>query len=223
MKRTFEPSTPDTLVQMTVSGVVIDPTSQVPVVVLRGVEEPRLYLPIFIGGLEATAIATVLANVEMPRPLTHDLLMKVLDAVDARVVRARLTRLEDGTFYAEVEFEDDEGGLLVLDSRPSDALALALRAQAPILVAEAVLAEAGGLTPEESGSDPEATEGPGLDGDIDEGDLELNAVSGEFSEIDRKLTEKPRVAPVVDAGPRSFFGEIQLDELKPEDFGKYKM
>ena len=60
-------------VQMRVGGVVIDPSSQVPVVILRGIEEPRLYLPIFVGGLEATAIATVLADVQMPRPMTHDL------------------------------------------------------------------------------------------------------------------------------------------------------
>jgi bifunctional DNase/RNase len=221
MKRPFEPSTPDTLVQMTVSGVVIDPTSQVPVVVLRGIDEPRLYLPIFIGGLEATSIATVLANVEMPRPLTHDLLMRLLDGFGGRVVRVRLTRLEEGTFYAEVDFQDGEGGILVLDSRPSDALALALRAKAPVLVAEAVLAEAGGLTPEESATDPEMAETLDLEEERDA--RESVTASGESAEIHKKSSDKSRGPQVVDQGPRSFFGEIQLDDLKPEDFGKYKM
>src|SRR5688572_19816468 len=137
----------DDPVAMRVGGVVIDPSSQVPVVILRGVEEPRLYLPIFIGGLEATAIATVLAGVKMPRPMTHDLVVTVLDAVDCRVAGVTVTKLDGGTFFAEVRVVDEHGGEMVLDARPSDAIALALRTEAPITVAREVLAEAGAMAP----------------------------------------------------------------------------
>jgi len=183
------------LVAMRVGGVVIDPSSQVPVVILRGIEEPRLYVPIFIGGLEATAIATVLAGVKMPRPMTHDLVISLLDAVQCKVAGVAVTRLEGGTFYAEVRVVDGDGGELVLDSRPSDAIALALRSDATIGVARAVLDEAGALAPEEEGK-PEApvAEGAGA--------------------------QKPAEAD----GPRSFFADdVKLEDLSPEDFGKYKM
>ena len=190
------PETEEPLIPMRVGGVVIDPNTQVPVVILRGLEEPRLYVPIFIGGLEATAIATVLASVTMPRPMTHDLVVSVLKAVQCRIARVLVTRLESGTFYAEVHIVDEHGGELVLDSRPSDALALALRTEAPIAVARAVITEAGALAPEEEGTEvaPDAS--------------------------------KPSEAQAssVDSGPRSFFAEdVKLEDLGPEDFGKYKM
>lgn len=178
-------------VQMRVGGVVIDPSSQVPVVILRGVEEPRLYLPIFVGGLEATAIATVLADVQMPRPMTHDLVVTVLAAVQCNIAGVAVTRLDSGTFFAEVRVVDADGGELVLDARPSDAIALALRTKAPIVVARAVIAEAGALAPEEEAA-PTGTPAP--------------------------------EAKVDDAGPRSFFGDdVKLEDLRPDDFGKYKM
>jgi hypothetical protein len=203
---------------MTVSGVVIDPTSQVPVVVLRGVEEPRLYLPIFVGAPEATAIATVLAEVSMPRPLTHDLLMTVLDAVSCRVTQAHVTHLEEGTFFATLQLCDDKGGTLVLDARPSDALALALRAKAPVFVAEAVLVEAGGLSPEESVAAAKLTAHPENDDDL----ANLSQEPDESTRADASQNaESPEDAK--DKGPRSFFRDIDLEKLNPEDFGKYKM
>lgn len=184
------------VVAMRVGGVVIDPSSQVPVVILRGVEDPRLYLPIFIGGLEATAIATVLADVKMPRPMTHDLVVSVLTAVQCKVAAVVVTRLDAGTFYAEVHVVDEHGGELVLDARPSDALALALRTAAPISVARAVVAEAGALAPEEDTAPASAEPAP---------------------------KEAPPSAQS-DSGPRSFFAEdVKLEDLTPEDFGKYKM
>lgn len=187
---------------MRVGGVVIDPTSQVPVVILRGIEEPRLYVPIFIGGLEATAIATVLAGVKMPRPMTHDLFVSVLDAVQCKVSGIIVTRLDGGTFYAEIRVADEHGGELALDARPSDAIALALRTDAPITVAREVVAEAGALAPEEE------------------------VVANEASEVgaDQSADPKPKPAADVADGPRSFFGDdVNLEDLGPEDFGKYKM
>jgi len=136
-------------VPMRVGGLVVDPSTQVPVVILRGIAEPRLYLPIFIGGLEATAIASVLAAVKMPRPMTHDLMATLLDAMQCRVTKVEVTRLDGGTFYASITLADQSGGELVLDARPSDALALALRTDASIAVHPAVLAEAGALAPED--------------------------------------------------------------------------
>ena len=187
------------VVAMRVGGVVIDPSSQVPVLILRGIEEPRLYVPIFIGGLEATAIATVLAGVKMPRPMTHDLVVSVLDAVQCKIAGVIVTRLEGGTFYAEVRIVDEHGGELRLDARPSDAIALALRTEAPIAVARTVIAEAGALAPEES-------EKPG---EPQPGAADKPPQSGEKTE---------------DTGPRSFFGDdVKLEDLSPEDFGKYKM
>ena len=185
---------------MRVGGVVIDPSSQVPVVILRGIEEPRLYVPIFIGGLEATAIATVLAGVKMPRPMTHDLLLGALAAVHCRVAGVVVTRLEGGTFFAEVKVVNEQGVELVLDARPSDAIALALRAEASIVVARAVVTEAGGMAPEEAEAAPEAS-----------------AAAASTAEAVSKEAE-------VDTGPRSFFGDdVKLEDLMPTDFGKYKM
>ena len=190
---------------MRVGGVVIDPSSQVPVVILRGIDEPRLYVPIFIGGLEATAIATVLAGVKMPRPMTHDLVISVLDAVQCKVAGVAVTRLEGGTFYAEVRVVDADGGELVLDSRPSDAIALALRSDASIGVARAVIAEAGALAPEE-----DAAKSP-------------DEATGTGDAAGAKTAAEPTAARD-DQGPRSFFGDdVKLEDLSPEDFGKYKM
>lgn len=197
-------------IAMRVGGVVVDPNTQVPVVILRGIEEPRLYLPIFIGGLEATAIASVLAAVKMPRPMTHDLMATLLDAVQCSLARVEVTRLEHGTFFAEITLRDQHGGELVLDSRPSDAIALALRTGAPIAVRRAVIDEAGALAPDEGAPETEAPPAttaepsPPLDpvGPVGDG--------------------QPPAAD--DDGPRSYFDkDVRLEDLTPEDFGKYKM
>lgn len=217
-------------IPMRVGGVVIDPNTQVPVVILRGFDEPRLYVPIYIGGLEATAIATVLAGVSMPRPMTHDLLVSVLDAVSCRVTGVAITGLENGTFFAEVRLADETDAEIVLDARPSDALALALRCGAPIVVAGSVIAEAGALAPleeegaeeGENGADESATgedsEGVAFgspDDPDDQPDMPPEpTVPGTGAD--------PKKREVAD-GPRSFFGDIKLEDLVPEDFGKYKM
>ncbi|MFO0747665.1 MAG: bifunctional nuclease family protein [Myxococcota bacterium] len=200
-------------VQMRVGGVIVDPNTQVPVVILRGIEEPRLYLPIFIGGLEATAIASVLASVKMPRPMTHDLMSTLLDAVQCRVAKVEVTRLEAGTFFAEITLADQHGGELVLDARPSDALALALRTEAPITVHPAVLAEAGALAPEEP-----------AEGQAAEASVPPEESIGARPPSEETTPVAPPAPLPTDDGPRTFWDhEVKLEDLGPEDFGKYKM
>ena len=121
-----------------VLGVRVEMPSNQPIVLLREVEGDR-YLPIWIGATEATASAYVQQGVVPPRPLTHDLLKDVIDALDRSLIEVRITRLEDGVFFAELHLS----GGVVVSARPSDAIALALRAEVPIYGAEEVLDEAG--------------------------------------------------------------------------------
>jgi len=116
-------------------------SSKGPVVLLKAENDPRS-LPIFIGGAEAQAIHMKLANIQIPRPLTHDLFKNVLDLLECRLMKVEVSELKEGTFYAVIHFERD-GIRMKIDSRPSDAIALALRCSAPIFVAEAVMDEAG--------------------------------------------------------------------------------
>ena len=125
------------MIEMKVFGLALDEESQVPVLILKDSEE-KTVLPIWIGAMEAMAISLALNDVELPRPMTHDLLLSMIHKLDAHVVAVNVTELTEGTYYAEIEVEV-EGGIRRIDSRPSDAIALALRAKAPILVAEPVL------------------------------------------------------------------------------------
>lgn len=111
------------------------------VVLLKGLRDERT-LPIFIGAPEAQAIAIKLEGVEVPRPLTHDLLKNILDFLECRLLRIEVCDLKEGTFFARLVVERD-GMHLTVDCRPSDAIALALRANAPVYVAESVMDEAG--------------------------------------------------------------------------------
>jgi uncharacterized protein len=120
------------------------PTNQ-PIVLLRERQGER-YLPIWIGAAEATAIAYAQQGVEPPRPLTHDLMKDILDALGHRVTEIRIVELKDKVFYAVLVID----GRTEVSARPSDAIALALRTETQIVVAEDVLEEAGvALTPEE--------------------------------------------------------------------------
>ncbi len=115
-----------------------------PVIILKPLdEEPGqgLLLPIWIGQAEATAILLAVEGVPLKRPMTHDLLKDVLDTLDTYVERVEITRVEDGTFYAAIVLRGEER-TRVVDARPSDSIALAVRTGAPIYVAEEVLAEA---------------------------------------------------------------------------------
>jgi uncharacterized protein len=128
-------------VQMKVAGLVLDPQSKSPVVLLKGVEEDYT-LPIWIGVLESAAIAYPLEGVEPPRPMTHDLLKMVLEELGARVQRIDIDALEDNVFHAKIHLELTGGSHRLIDSRPSDALALALRVGADIYADESVLRRA---------------------------------------------------------------------------------
>lgn len=127
-----------------VMGVRVEMPSNQPIVLLREVDGER-YLPIWIGAAEATAIAYVQQGVVPPRPLTHDLLKDVVGAIGRTVAEVRITRLEEGVFYAELDLGDGA----IVSARPSDAIAVALRTGSPILVDDAVLDEAGVAIPDE--------------------------------------------------------------------------
>ena len=124
-------------IEMTIKGLMIDPITNMPIIVLRDSEGHRL-LPIWVGVFEANAIALQIENVQTPRPMTHDLLRNVINDLDARVERIVVTELKDNTFYALIHLRT-HGQRVEIDARPSDAIALALRAEAPIFVEETVI------------------------------------------------------------------------------------
>jgi bifunctional DNase/RNase len=124
-------------VEMKVKGLMWDPVSRMPIVILKTQEGENL-LPIFVGLFEANAIAQQLDGSLSPRPMTHDLLGNLIDALHGRVERVVITDLKDNTFYALIHIERN-GEKLAIDSRPSDAMALALRVKVPIFVEDTVL------------------------------------------------------------------------------------
>jgi bifunctional DNase/RNase len=137
-----------------VIGIHVDVASGAPLVLLREQEEPHRVLTLFVGGSEATAIAFALSDATPPRPLTHDLMATLVERLDAHVDSAEVTELRDGSFLAELALTGPSGGQRV-DTRPSDAIALAMRFGAPLLVSEAVLDEAGTILPDEDDPDDE--------------------------------------------------------------------
>ena len=128
------------MVQVRVLGVALDAAGQRIVLLKPLLDEVGAgrVLPIWIGDQEATSIAIAIQGEQASRPLTHDLMKTLLDAVNVPVERVEVTRIEDGTFFAEITLAMPEG-TLVLDARPSDAVALAVRTDAPLFVAEEVL------------------------------------------------------------------------------------
>jgi uncharacterized protein len=142
-----------------VVGLDLEATTRSAVVLLREQDAPHRVLPIFVGGREALAIALALNGESPPRPLTHDLLAALIESVDAHLEHVEVTELQAGTFLAELALQAPGGGRS-LDSRPSDAIALALRVHAPLFVSEAVLDEAGALL-------PVATEADEIDENVD--------------------------------------------------------
>lgn len=159
-------------IKMRIKGLVVDPISKMPIAVLEDMNSERL-LPIWIGVFEANAIALKIENIATPRPMTHDLLKNVLDEFEISVEKVVVTDVRDNTFYALV-YCSHNNKMFTIDSRPSDAIALALRTEAPIYVEEEVVKKAHGLKFDENLEDSE------------------------------KLKK-------------------WLENLKPEDFGKYKM
>lgn len=181
------------MVQMVVAGIAMDPTSNMPIVILREIGGEAA-IPIWIGLVEASAIATELEGVNLARPMTHDLLKNTLDALGAKLLRIEVNDLKDNTFYASLFVEVPPGSIREIDSRPSDAIALALRAGANIFVGRKVIDMSRHLDlssiqkQEEAG----ASGNPGQEGE-----------KGKESGKDK-------------------WTQI-LENLKPEDFGKYKM
>jgi hypothetical protein len=133
------------VIRLSLIGVRVEVPTNQPIVLLREDGGTR-FLPIFIGSPEATAIVYALQGMETPRPMTHDLFKTVLDGLAVKLDRVEITALQDGTFYAEIEFDRD-GTKSRISSRPSDAIALAVRfgAEVPIYADEEVLDEAGVL------------------------------------------------------------------------------
>ncbi len=124
-------------IEMKIRGLMMDPVTNVPIVILKGVEKDAL-LPIWVGVYEANAIALEIEKIATPRPMTHDLLKNVLHGLSWSVSKVVVSQLIDDTFYAIIWLERD-GKRISVDSRPSDALALALRTDSPIYVEEDVI------------------------------------------------------------------------------------
>lgn len=128
------------LVEMQVKGLMLDPVTSVPIVILKDSDGSRV-LPIWVGPSEASAIALQIENIAPPRPMTHDLLRDVIAALGVTVSRVIVSELKGSTFYAFLELRQG-GEAILVDARPSDALALAIRARAPIFVRSEVLEQA---------------------------------------------------------------------------------
>ncbi|PYM79066.1 MAG: hypothetical protein DME09_22095 [Candidatus Rokuibacteriota bacterium] len=127
-------------VEMKVRGLALDPLSNMPIIILRD-EEDKRSLPIWVGIFEANAIALELEKIATPRPMTHDLMKNILEALDAHVTKIVVNDLKENTFFAVIHLRVGESEITV-DSRPSDAIALALRVAAPIFVDEEVVRKA---------------------------------------------------------------------------------
>ena len=159
-------------IEMTVKGLTLDPLTNMPIVILKDMDDKRV-LPIWIGLFEANAIALELEKISTPRPMTHDLIKDIITGLNATVTKIVVNDLKNNTFYAVIHLSLD-GNNIVVDSRPSDAIALALRIGAPIYVSAEVVNKAKSID-----------------------------MSKESEETDQ-LKE-------------------WLENLRPEDFGKYQM
>lgn len=184
-----------------VASLGLDKSSNTPVVILKE-EDGEGVLPIWIGPGEASAIAMKLAGIEFSRPLTHDLMTSVVEGLGSTLVRVLITKVVDNTYYASLVFRRD-GELISIDSRPSDSIALALRAEAPIFADQSLL-ELSSVeiqeTEVEAGGEPEEflaqSSGAGPEG---------GEASGEEGEEERRGEDL-----------REY-----LDNLNPEDFGRF--
>ena len=141
------------MITVQVVGIRLEIPSNQPVLILKDSDNSR-YLPLWIGPAEATAISIALDNIKSPRPLTHDLLKSVISNFGDKVVSVSINELIDGTFYATINFAN----ALAVSARPSDAVALALRCEVPVMVAADVLDEAALPIEDEQGSEPAASE-----------------------------------------------------------------
>lgn len=136
-------------VEVKIKGLMIDPISNLPIIILKD-EASDSVLPIWVGIFEANAIALQIEKIGTPRPMTHDLIKNLLETLSARVQKIVITELKESTFFALIHL-DVQGQKIEVDSRPSDAIAIALRAEAPIFVNEEVISKAKKIDLKEAG------------------------------------------------------------------------
>lgn len=204
-------------VEMMILGLVVDPVSNAPIVVLK-VPDQEVCLPIWIGVNEASSIASTLKGIESPRPMTHDLLQNTIDILGARVGKVSIVDLVDNTFYAKIELLLGEE-IRILDARPSDALALAVRLSAPICVSTEVLERAQAtLIPVDASGAPVGTIGEFISSDEEAISKEEEFVSSIARNQDNDGEE--RIVPFAELDKETL-SEI-LADMDPQDF-KYKM
>lgn len=132
------------MIQVDLTKIIIDEKRQDQVIVLKEKEGDR-QIPIVIGFMEASAIKMKISGIEVPRPLTHDLLVNVIQAMDGQLVRLIIDKLETSTFFAKLEVKRSSGEIKLIDCRPSDGIAVAVRTRCPIFVDEEVLNKASTL------------------------------------------------------------------------------
>ena len=144
-------------IAMEVVGVRVEMPSNQPIILLKESQGQR-FLPIWVGAAEATAIAFAQQGVEPPRPLTHDLMADAIEALDAVLTSVHITKIEEGTFYAELNLRTSSGVAVSISARPSDAIALALRTHSNILATAQVLEDAGIAIPMEGGEENQEVE-----------------------------------------------------------------
>lgn len=162
-------------IEVKIRALMMDPNSGTPIIILKDVNSETM-LPIWVGAYEANAIALEIEKVAPQRPMTHDLLRNLITEMGARVNRVVVTELRDNTFFAVIEMSTVDGSTVMLDSRPSDAIALALRADCPIFVdMEVIRASRNTVTGESEGMDEGGTydedEWPDVIGEV--GDLPM--------------------------------------------------
>ncbi len=192
----------DTAIEMFVGGLVLDPNTQAPVVVLKD-ESGETHLPIWIGIAEATSIASAIKEMTMQRPLTHDLMSDIFSELSVRVQRVVITELRDSTYFAELVLSHGEKAM-IFDSRPSDAIAIALRASAPIYVTQQVLDQAQITFAEQqkSGEGLDAPEGSAKS----EAEGEPSEVEKEYPSQDFKSIDKDQWSKILE--------DLDIDDFK---------
>lgn len=157
-------------IEVKIRGLMMDPNSGTPIIILKDVNS-EMMLPIWVGAYEANAIALEIEKIAPQRPMTHDLLRNLVVEMGATVQRIVITELRDNTFFAVIEIIKGGGEMVSLDSRPSDAIALALRVDSPIFVNENVMSSSHAARSEEAVEGAENDEWPDLIGDA--GDLPM--------------------------------------------------
>lgn len=143
-------------IEVKIRALMMDPSSGTPIIILKDVQSDTM-LPIWVGAYEANAIALEIEKISPPRPMTHDLLRNLITQLGVSVERVVVTSLRDNTFFAVIEMRNSEGDRMVLDSRPSDAIALALRIDCPIYVDMEVIKASKNTLPPDDAEENEIT------------------------------------------------------------------